>query len=201
MCYINDITYIATKNYISISLYADYAVIYHISNDEYSLQTKLQSALNKVTLWCTNNHINLNVKKTKLCCYGSRHSVKNVQINCKLNGSQFPLTKQNTYVWVILDETLNLEPNFNAIFKKFSSKLFQFSKTCKYLPLSVHVLVYKQAILPLVEYIGYLMYLNRKHDVDKLQILQNRGLRLCYDIKDPRIISVSVLHRQANLLT
>ena len=45
------------------------------------------------------------------------------------------------------------------------------------------------------------MYLNRKHDIDKLQKLQNRALRLCYNIVDPRSISVVELHIQANLLT
>ena len=201
LCYINDITTIAAKNGISISLYADDAVIYHVSNDEYILQTKLQAALDEVSRWCTNNHIKLNIKKNKLCCYGSRHNLKNLQICCKLNDSQLSLTKQYTYLGVLLDETLNLESNFNIIFKKFSYKIFQFSKIRKYLPLRVRVLVYKQTILPLVEYVSYLVFLNRKHDVDKLQKLQNKALRLCYDINDPRLISVLDLHKQANLLT
>ena len=102
---------------------------------------------------------------------------------------------------VILDETINLESNFNAIFKKFSYKLFQFSKIRKYLPVNIRVLVYKQTVLPLVEYVCYLMYLNKKHDIDKLQKLQNRALRLCFNVVDQRSISVLDLHRQANILT
>ena len=108
---------------------------------------------------------------------------------------------QYTYLGVTLDETLNLESNFNAILKKFSYKLFQFSKVRKYLPINVRLQVYKQAVLPLVEYVSFLLFLNRKHDIDKLQKLQNRALRLCFDIIDPRTISVIELHQRANLLT
>ena len=201
LCYINDIPDIAQRNYIQISLYADDAVIYHTSDSECDLQTKLQRALNEVSQWCNDNHIKLNVKKTRLCCYGTRHNLENFKMTCKLNDSQLPLIKQYTYLGVILDETLNLESNLNSIFKKFSYRLFQFSKIRKYLPVTTRVLVYKQTVLPLVEYICYLMYLNRKHDIDKLQKLQNRALRLCCKINDPRLISVPDLHQQAHLLT
>ena len=94
---------------------------------------------------------------------------------------------------------MNLESNFNATFKKFSYKIFQFSKIRKYLPPDVRVLVYKQTVLPMVEYISYLLYINRKHDVDKLQKLQNRALRLCFDIIDPMSVSVCQLHTQAQI--
>ena len=127
-------------------------------------------------VWCTQNHIKLNINKTKLCCYGSRHNLKNCRIQCKLHDTPLSTNKQYTYLGVLLDETLNLESNFNSIFKKFSYKLFQFSKIRKYLPVDMRVLVYNQAILPLVEYVSYLLCLNRKHDIDKLQKLQNKGL-------------------------
>ena len=122
-------------------------------------------------------------------------------IKLTLNNTILTLGNQYTYLGVVLDETFNLESNFNNIFKKFSYKLFQFSKIRKYLPVNARVLVYKQAILPLVEYVSYLMFLNRKHDVDKLQKLQNKALRLCNNVIDPRTVSVNALHMQANLLT
>ena len=51
--------------------------------------------------------------------------------------------------------------------------------------------MYKQTILPLVEYAGFLLNLNRKHDTEKLQKLQNRALRLCYNAQNSRDVSVS----------
>ena len=59
--------------------------------------------------------------------------------------------------------------------------------------------MYKQTILPFVEYVSFLLYLNRKHDIDKLQKLQNKALRMCYDIHNPRLISVSTLHDRCDM--
>ena len=38
-----------------------------------------------------------------------------------------------------------------------------------------------------------------KNDVEKLQKLQNRALRMCYDIQNPKDISVAQLHEMANV--
>ena len=71
-----------------------------------------------------------------------------------------------------------MKPNFNKVFKKLSYKIHQFGKIKKYLDASSRVLVYKQTILPLTEYVSFVMYLNNKNDVDKFQKLQNRALRM-----------------------
>ena len=200
LCFINDITRVAMENGTQISLYADDAVVYVTSHDQELIQSKLQAAVTDVGQWCNLNQINLNVSKTKLCCYGTRQSLRDFDVQLRLNNTQLGRCKQYTYLGVILDESMNLESNFNSIFKKFSYKIFQFTKIRKYLPNDIRVLVYKQTVLPLVEYISYLLYINRKHEVDKLHKLQNRSLRLCFDINDPKTISVCELHKRAELL-
>ena len=142
---------------ISISLYL-YISIY-ISNYKQLLLVQFQAAVTDVDQWCTLNRINLNVSKTKMCCYGTRHHLENFEIKLKLKDCELGKCKQYTYLGVTLDEIMNLESNFNATFKKFSYKIFQFSKIRKYLPPDVRVLVYKQTVLPMVEYISYLLYI------------------------------------------
>ena len=97
---------------------------------------------------------------------------------------------------------MNLEANFNTILKRFSYKIFQFSKIKNNLTQKTRILVHKQTILPFVEYVSFLLYLNRKYDVDKLQKLQNNALRICFDIKGPKLLSVDApdaLHERANI--
>ena len=55
--------------------------------------------------------------------------------------------------------------------------------------------------MPFAEYAGFLLYLNRKHDTEKLQKLQNKALRICYDIRNPRDISITELHSRSRLAT
>ena len=77
------------------------------------------------------------------------------------------------------------------------TKIFQFGKIRKYLAVDTRILVYKQTILPLVEYVSFMLCLNSCHELDKLQKLQNRCLRLCMNINNPRDISVARLHNDA----
>ena len=59
--------------------------------------------------------------------------------------------------------------------------------------------MYKQTILPLVEYVSFMLLLNRACDVEKLQRLQNRCLCMCLDIYNPRDISVLRLHEVSTI--
>ena len=43
------------------------------------------------------------------------------------------------------------------------------------------------------------MTLNNQHEVEKLQKLQKRALRLCYNIYNPRDISIARLHDLAHV--
>ena len=64
---------------------------------------------------------------------------------------------------------------------------------------STRVLIYKQTVLPLVEYVSFMLCFNNKLDVDKLQRLQNRSLRVCYNINIPTDISTTRLHENARI--
>ena len=96
---------------------------------------------------------------------------------------------------------MTLQSNFKCIYKKFSHKIYQFGKIRKYLDVPTRILVYKQTILPLVEYVSIMLCLNTIRDVDKLQKLQNRCLRLCLDVNSPRDAPVEMLHRLARVDT
>ena len=63
-----------------------------------------------------------------------------------------------------------------------------------YLDKKPRILVYKQTILPLVEYVSFMLCFNNIRDVDKLQKLQNRCLRSCLDIYNPMEIGTVQLH-------
>ena len=146
------------------------------------------------------NCINMNVDKTKFCVYGSRKMVDAFKDNT-LGPPTCQISKchQYNYLGITLDECLNIHANFNTVFKKFSYKNYQFAKICKYVDKNTRILIYKQTILPLVEYVSFMICLNNKHDVEKLQKLLDRSLRLCYDINNPIEISTNLLHVNAKL--
>ena len=185
---------------MSISLYADDAVIYGGNYDTYFVKNRLELALSHVIEWCNSNYININIGKTKFCIYGTRTNVSKFEVSTiTANERQIHRCQQYQYLGVLLDECLTMKPNFNNIFKKFSYKIFQFAKIRKFLNIETRVLVYKQTVLPLIEYVSFVMCLNNKQHVDKLQKLKNRALRMCYNIQNPRDITIVRLHEMAGI--
>ena len=200
LCYINDLAKMVKNLGMSISLYADDAVIYCSNHESFFIQNRLERTLSHVMNWCNNNYININIEKTKFCIYGTRTNVSKFEpMTISSNGKEINRCNQYQYLGVVLDECLTMKQNFNSVFKKFSYKLYQFGKIRKYLNFETRVLVYKQTVLPLTEYVSFVMTLNNKHDVEKLQKLQNRALRMCFNIYDHKDITISRLHELGNV--
>ena len=59
--------------------------------------------------------------------------------------------------------------------------------------------MYKQTVLPLTDYVSFVMCLNTNREVDELQKLQNRALRMCFNIQNPRDIRIYQLHEIAKV--
>ena len=132
LCYVNDIN-VTNDTDTRITLYADDTVIYCRSNSVLDLQLSLQLMLDNVSTWCKCNRINLNISKTKLCCYGTRHQLDACNLDLKLDNTALNCCTQYKYLGVISDETMNIEANFNYIFKRLSYTKFHFSKIRHYL--------------------------------------------------------------------
>ena len=88
LIYINDIIYGIKSN---IRLFADDCVIYRLINDFNDINT-LQSDLDKISVWCKNWRMNLNVKK----CVHVKFTKKNNPI---------------TFVYMINNEIIKLSSN------------------------------------------------------------------------------------------
>ena len=200
LCYINDLAFIIKEAGANIGLFADDAVIYCSNYDHYFIKVRLENMLEAIKQWCDLNCINMNVDKTKYCLYGNRKMVDTFRDktighpNCQISQCH-----QYNYLGVTLDECLNMQANFNNVFKKFSHKNYQFAKIRKYVDTNTRILIYKQTVLPLVEYVSFMMSLNNMSDIEKLQRLQNRSLRLCYNINRPCDINTNLLHENANV--
>ena len=61
--------------------------------------------------------------------------------------------------------------------------------------------IYKQAILPLFDYAGFLLHSINISDRDDLQVIQNDALRTCYNIRRRDRISIKKMHGEAKLLS
>ena len=63
------------------------------------------------------------------------------------------------------------------------------------------VLVYKQTILPIIDYAGFLIIACRKDDKSDLQILQNDILRICNRSRILDRVSIEELHTKYKIIS
>ena len=63
------------------------------------------------------------------------------------------------------------------------------------------VTIYKQTILPLLDYSGFLLISGNVSDRNDLQTYQNDALRVCFNVRLRDRISIVQMHRRAKLLS
>ena len=107
--------------------------------------------------------------------FGSRNKLSRI-----INPEKFSLDNQMidfvhsyTYLGVIIDYVMSLNPLLNNLKKVTSNKVFILCTIRKYLTYEAAVSVYKQTILPIIAYPGFMITACGKGKRHDLQTLQN----------------------------
>ena len=104
-----------------------------------------------------------------------------------------------TYLGIKLDEQINFTSHGNTIITKVSNKIYHLRKIRPFLNKKAATLIYKNMILPILEYGDVLVDSMSVEIKKKLQTLQNRALR-CALNKD-KGANTNELHAEAKLKT
>ena len=172
--YINNIVNIVDCGMI---LYADDTVIYHHDHNV------LQTTLDRITEWCNENLLTINVKKSHWLKLRICAEEANVQIGQKfvINNLELLQVEVYKYLGVFVDVKLNFQSQHKKVLANVNAKLAHFRKIRYYLTKRAAIMIYKCTILPLLEYADFicdqgLVYINKA-----LQKLQNRGLSIAFN--------------------
>ena len=199
--YINDIIQVITK--AKISMFADDCILYLEGNEFNSMHRKLQSELDVFIGWCQKNGLKVNSSKTKAMIVSTNNRLKTFKNTPKfiIMGKPLDYVVQYNYLGIILDNQMSLQPLVKNIKKRINIKMFALRKLRKYLDCKSAILVYKQTILPIFDYAGFLLIsLNdgEKHD---LQVIQNDALRYCKNVQIIDKVSIAKIHDSIGLLS
>ena len=96
---------------------------------------------------------------------------------------------------------MTLSPLVSHVKKIVPSKIKTLVKIRKYITTKCALSIYKQTILPLFDYSGFLLISCNKSDRGDLQLLQNNILRMCYNVRLLDRLSLVDLHREACLVS
>ena len=133
----------------------------------------------------------------------SRTKLKAIDRNLVLHISNQTLefVDKYNYLGFWLDSEMTLKPLLSNVKKITTGKIKTLDKIRRYLNKDSALAIYKQMILPLFDYSGFLLLSCYKTDREDLQVIQNNALRLCLDIKLNDRISLIEIHKKANLIS
>ena len=178
LVYVNDLAYVL--NECKVKLYADDTVIYKSSVDHSIASRELQRDIDNFCEWCRENKLTVNSRKTKLMVFGSRSRVKKAKhVKIVVNGEPLQLVPSFKYLGLILDSTLNYNQHIASVIRTVLHKTSLLSKVKRYLRDDVALQIYKSMILPYLDYADAIFHKANTTDLDKLQRLQNRCLKIC----------------------
>ena len=97
----------------------------------------------------------------------------------------FPLSycDKYKYLGITLDREMNLTSLLNGTKKSVVNKLFNLRKFRHFITEKCALAIYKQTILPVLDYAGFVLISCNKSDRHDLQVLQNDALRTCFNVK------------------
>ena len=96
---------------------------------------------------------------------------------------------------------MSLKPLNSHVKKNTTAKIGVLYKIRKYLTIDSALSIYKQMILPLFDYSGFLLLSCNKSDREDLQTIQSNVLQYCLGIRLSDRISLVNIHSRANLVS
>ena len=153
-----------------MQLYADDSNMYDTN------PALLQTKLDKVVKWCTDNLLNLNIQKSKWMLVGAHKKHRdNENIMFNVSGTQLEKVTEYKYLGLWIDDNLAFHEQRNKIINNVQSKLTLFSKIRSFLTVKAAETVYKSMLLPIIKYADFLYDQGVLYSSNQLQLLQNRG--------------------------
>ena len=96
---------------------------------------------------------------------------------------------------------MSLQPMLKQVKKSLTNKVYSLRKIRKYINDRAAISIYKQTILPIIDYSGFLLLSCSHGDQCALKKVQNDVLRICYKSRLPDKVKISELHKKARILS
>ena len=178
LVYINDIQLCVDK--CALNLYADDTVLFYDGKDYTGLYGTVNKELEIVVEWLDINRLKLNVMKSKGMLIETKNKVNNGNSgnHITLNGDQVEFVDKFKYLGIVIDNKLNFKEHVSYTETKIKKKLGYLSRVSKHLSMFTRLLIYNTIIKPHLTFCVTILYHALLKDVNKLQMLQNRGMRI-----------------------
>ena len=154
--------------------------------------------LARVHHWCLENSLTINAKKTKVLGLTLNRNFR-IKDHCNiiLSNQNLEVVDSYKYLGVTLDTHLTYKPHIKNTINKVTHKLSLLTKIRKYVDVHTSLIIYKTMILPHFDYGDVIYAAGSQENLNELQKLQNKCLRIC--TKAPLDINIDRLHSLSKL--
>ena len=177
LIYINDL-HKAIK-YSIVHHFADDTNLLYVNKNLKKLEKKMNKDLFSLCTWLRANRISLNASKTELIIFRDPRKKINEELRFKINGKKLVPCKSVKYLGVFIDCFLNWNTHLISLSKKLSRAAGMLSKIRHYVDWSTLHMVY-YGIFSSIMYYGSQIWGQLNHITKKVQILQNKALRIMH---------------------
>jgi hypothetical protein len=194
LLYANDLS-----NYVlngTCNSFADDTIIYVTAKTVEELRSKLQTCLNGVQEWYTQNKLAINVNKSNVMVLTTQQKYRSIdlsQFQIFYNGTMLAREDQVKYLGIIFDSCLTWHNQIANIYKNIGPKLSLIRRLSKSLPHDLLNQIYKTYVLPILEYGCTVWGLSSEQNADRIQKLHNllaRTITQNYDFVHTRGINI-----------
>ena len=199
--YIDDIAHLLDKEEVFYNIYADDTVIVSSADSDVEAVSKNKDVIGEVEEWCKVNKILLNREKTKHMYIGPDRRIKGEPEEFVVNDVTIERVQNFKYLGVILDDKLIFDKNIERMNSTVNGKLISLARVRKYMDANTSLLLYKQMILPLLDYMCVIVDSSISRIIRKIQPLQNCSIKIILGIN--RYVStdeMNMLHVQLSLM-
>jgi len=169
-------------------MYADDTSLLCKAKNDFELQVKLESCLNKVADCFKANELTLNVDKTKFMIFGTKQKLDKFH-DVKLNWDNINIERVDEfkYLGVKCDNNLSWSSHIDYMCKNVSKRIGIIRRVKHYLPFQTVVLLSNALVLPHFDYGSTVWTIFSLESHNKLQVLHNSLARtiLSADYRTP----------------
>ena len=180
IAFINDLVSLLYDKHVNILLYADDTILYTAAPNVNLSVIKNQNAANRVQEWCHKNRLSINTKKTKHMIIHNRHKetiCSGDEPVVNFDGHDLENVRMYNYLGVIVDDKLSFVDFVDQKHNKVNARLYQLKRLRPYITNDVACTIYKQTILPLMDYADFMIESTCPTVHNRLINLQEKALK------------------------
>lgn len=173
LIYINDIVNLAENG--KIVLFADDTVLMVVDDSIDSAKRKTNECLKRILDYTIENKLMLNAEKSKWMLMGKNDET---QIEIEIGNKKLEGVGKIKYLGAIIDSEMKFEAHVENIRKKTASKIGYLKRISKKLTFHTKKIISNAIVMPHFNYCSTLLITCKKEQIESLQKLQNKLMRI-----------------------